>query len=202
MGKYIARCSLSMGVIERENGGGMMKERQGLVMVHTGNGKGKTTAALGLAFRAWGQGLRILVLQFIKGNWKYGELKTAEALAPRLIIRPLGEGFVQRTQEQREEKEAHQAAAAEALKEANDALTSGEWDMVILDEINYAVHFGLVSVEQVLDLVEAKPPTVHLVLTGRNAREELIEKADLVTEMREIKHPYQKGIKAQQGIEF
>ena len=180
----------------------MMKERQGLVIVHTGNGKGKTTAALGLAFRAWGQGLRILVLQFIKGNWKYGELKTAEALAPRLIIRPLGEGFVQRTQEQREEKEAHQAAAAEALKEANDALTSGEWDMVILDEINYAVHFGLVSVEQVLDLVEAKPPTVHLVLTGRNAREELIEKADLVTEMREIKHPYQKGIKAQQGIEF
>ena len=86
--------------------------------------------------------------------------------------------------------------------EAKDALTSGEWDMVILDEINYAVHFGLVSVEQVLDLVEAKPPTVHLVLTGRNAREELIEKADLVTEMREIKHPYQKGIKAQQGIEF
>ena len=87
-----------------------MKERQGLVMVHTGNGKGKTTAALGLAFRAWGQGLRILVLQFIKGNWKYGELKTAEALAPRLIIRPLGEGFVQRTQEQREEKEARRLA--------------------------------------------------------------------------------------------
>lgn len=179
-----------------------MAERHGLVIVHTGNGKGKTTAALGLAVRAWGQGLRILVLQFIKGSWKYGELKAAAALAPRLVIRQMGEGFVRRGQGTEAEREEHRAAAAQTLAAAREALASGEWDMVILDELNYAASFGLVSAEEVLALLAVRPPRVHLVLTGRNALAELIERADLVTEMKEIKHPHKQGIKAQAGVEF
>ena len=182
-------------------------ERQGLVIVHTGNGKGKTTAALGMGIRAWGQGLRVLVLQFIKGSWKYGELKAAEQLGSRFTIKPLGEGFVNHarggaTQSDVERTESHRLAAAEALKRAKTAITSGNWDMIILDESNYAVKFGLITLEDVLELISLKPASVHLVLTGRDARPELIERADLVTEMKPIKHPYEQGISAQPGIEF
>jgi cob(I)alamin adenosyltransferase len=177
-----------------------MENRQGLILVNTGNGKGKTTAALGLGLRAWGQGFKVLVVQFIKGNWKYGELQTAKALGPNFVIRQMGEGFVRKATD--DDKEAHRLAAAEALQQARQEITSKQWDMIILDEINYAIKFGILSLEAVLELLEAKPEALHLVLTGREARPEIIDKADLVTEMKEIKHPYKKGIKAQKGIEF
>ena len=177
-----------------------MDERQGLIIINTGNGKGKTTAALGLGMRAWGQGLRVLVLQFIKGNWKYGELQAAERMGADFVIRQLGEGFVRNAQD--DEKADHQEAAQQALTDAKTEILSGNWDMIILDEINYAVKFGLISWEEVAGLLAVKPPLLHLVLTGRDAHPEIIDRADLVTEMKEIKHPYKKGIKAQKGIEF
>ena len=177
-----------------------MPERQGLILVNTGNGKGKTTAALGLGMRAWGQGFRVLVVQFIKGNWKYGELQAAARMGEDFVIRQMGEGFVKGCNE--DEKVSHQQAAGEALQAASVEMASGKWDMVILDEINYAIKFGLVSLETVLELIKIKPVSLHLVLTGRDVRSEIIELADLVTEMKEIKHPYKKGIKAQKGIEF
>lgn len=177
-----------------------MENRQGLILVNTGNGKGKTTAALGLGLRAWGQGFKVLVVQFIKGNWKYGELKTVEALGPNFVIRQMGEGFVRNATS--DDKEAHRLAAEKALQDARQEILSKQWDMIILDEINYAIKFDILSLEAVLELLEAKPEALHLVLTGRDARPEIIDKADLVTEMKEIKHPYKKGIKAQKGIEF
>lgn len=177
-----------------------MPETKGLIMINTGNGKGKTTAALGMALRAWGQGMKVLVIQFIKGNWKYGELKAAEKMAPNFVIRQMGEGFVKN--EKSDTSADHQGAASEALQAAKAAITSGQWDMIILDEINYAVKFGLVTVQECLELLDLKPELMHLVLTGRDVREEIVDKADLVTEMREIKHPYKQGIKAQKGVEF
>lgn len=177
-----------------------MTERQGLIIVHTGNGKGKTTAALGMGLRAWGQGMKVLVLQFIKGNWKYGELQAAEKMGPDFVIRQLGEGFVKDANN--DDLANHCQAAAEALESARREITSGKWDMIILDEVNYAVKFGLVTLEEVLALLDIKPLSLHLVLTGREASPAVIDRADLVTEMREIKHPYKKGIKAQKGIEF
>lgn len=174
--------------------------REGLIIVHTGNGKGKTTAALGLAVRAWGQGLKVLILQFIKGGWKYGELKALARFAPELQIVQAGEGFVGNSAN--EEKEKHCAAARETLARARQEMKSGDWDMLILDEINYAVKFGLLPPEAMISLLESKPAQMHLVLTGREARPEVIAMADLVTEMTEVKHPYKMGIKAQAGIEF
>jgi cob(I)alamin adenosyltransferase len=175
-------------------------ETQGLIIVHTGNGKGKTTAALGMGLRAWGQGLRVLVVQFIKGSWKYGELAAAEKLGPDFVIRQMGGGFVRNAKE--EAMVEHCAAAEAALQAVTAEIMSGEWDMIILDEINYAVKFGLISLDRVLEFLNNKPPLLHLVLTGREANPAIIDKADLVTEMKEIKHPYKKGIKAQKGVEF
>lgn len=178
----------------------MAEERHGLVIVHTGNGKGKTTAALGMGLRAWGQGMKVLVVQFIKGNWKYGELQAAQRLGENFVIRQMGEGFVNKGQNKTAED--HKSAALEALAAAKTAVLSGQWDLIILDEINYAVKFGLVEPEEVLALLDSKPALLHLVLTGRDAQPAIIDKADLVTEMKEIKHPYKQGIKAQKGIEF
>ena len=178
-----------------------MEEKNGLIIVHTGNGKGKTTAALGLAIRAWGDGLRVLILQFIKGGWKYGEIETIKKLGEidgRIELRRLGKGFQRNT----DDKAEHIAAAQEALKEAGEAFESGNYDLIILDEINYAVKFELITVEDVKALLAKRPAELHVVLTGRDAKEEIINLADLVTEMKLIKHPYQKGIKAQKGIEF
>lgn len=172
----------------------------GLVIVHTGNGKGKTTAALGLGLRAWGQGHRVLVIQFIKGSWKYGELAAIEKLGPNFVIKQLGDGFIKGSSE--DKMAEHRFKAKEALNAAREAITSLSWDMIILDEINYAVKFGLITIEEVMELIESKPPQLHVVLTGREARAELIEKANLVTEMQEVKHPYKEGIKAQKGVEF
>lgn len=176
-------------------------ETKGLILVHTGDGKGKTTAGLGLALRAWGSGLRVLILQFIKGGWKYGELEAIERLEQldgRIEIRPLGLGLMRSD----EDREKHIRAAAKALQESERMMVSGQYDLIIFDEINYAVKFGLISLDDVLALLDKKPEKLHVLLTGRDARPELIERADLVTEMKLVKHPYQQGIKAQQGIEF
>ena len=177
-------------------------EKTGLVIVHTGDGKGKTTAALGLALRAWGDGLRVLILQFIKGGWNYGELESIRKLSEmdgRIQVKQCGLGFTQRKDGHEVE---HKEAAHQALLEAQEAIGSGSWDMVILDEINYAVKFGLVSEAEVMGLLDKRPGGLHLVLTGRDALPSLVERADLVTEMRLVKHPFQQGIPAQKGIEF
>jgi cob(I)alamin adenosyltransferase len=176
------------------------QKKSGLILVNTGNGKGKTTAALGMGLRAWGQGMKVLVLQFIKGGWKYGELKAAEKMGPDFEIRQMGEGFIKGPEDQ--SLEEHRHAAAEALAAAKTEISSGKYDLIILDEILYAINYGLVALSDALDLMALKPDNLHLVLTGRNAPPEIIERADLVTEMREIKHHYTKGTPAQKGIEF
>lgn len=178
-------------------------EKTGLILVHTGDGKGKTTAAIGLAVRAWGDGFRILIVQFIKGSWKYGELAALQALAKadgRIEIRPMGIGFTRKATP--EEMSEHRQKAQAALLEAAEEIKSGRWDMVILDEINYALKFGLLEEGEVLNVLSEKPAALHLVLTGRNALPAVIERADLVTEMKLIKHPFTQGIRAQKGIEF
>ncbi|MQL52693.1 cob(I)yrinic acid a,c-diamide adenosyltransferase [Desulfofundulus thermobenzoicus] len=177
-----------------------MSETKGLILVFTGNGKGKTTAALGMGLRAWGQGMRVLVLQFIKGGWRYGELNATERLGGRFAIRQLGEGFTRA--DNGKTMGDHREAARHALEEANKEINAGNFDLIILDEILYALKFGLIDMEEVLALLDKKPPHLHLVLTGRDAPPEIIDRADLVTEMREIKHHYKKGIKAQRGVEF
>jgi len=173
--------------------------QKGLIIVNTGNGKGKTTAALGLAIRAWGQGLKVLILQFIKGSWKYGELAAISKMDDNIVIMPLGEGF---TNKNLEEKEKHKFVAIEALTTAEKEVKSKKWDMIILDEINYALKYDLLELNSVLKLLDEKDSSLHLVLTGRDAKEEIISRADMVTEMKELKHHYKNGIKAQKGIEF
>ena len=178
-------------------------ENKGLIIVHTGDGKGKTTAALGMALRAWGNHLRVLILQFIKGSWNYGELAAIEVLSSidgRIKIRQGGLGFSQRGGDGTQEK--HRRAVVELLQMAMDELQSDVWDMVILDEFNYAYAFGFIHLDDLEKLLSARPARTHLIFTGRNASSELIDRADLVTEMRLVKHPFQKGIKAQKGIEF
>ena len=177
----------------------MAEAKKGLIIVHTGPGKGKTTAALGLGFRAVGSGLKVLMVQFIKGSWHYGELDAAKAFGDKFVLRPMGRGFVKLGGEIDPEDKR---AAEEAWAYAGEKIFSGEYDMIILDEINYAISYGLLAVGPVLDTLKRKPEMVHVVLTGRNAPADLIALADLVTEMREVKHPYQKGIEAQRGIEY
>jgi len=170
-------------------------ERHGLIIVHTGDGKGKTTAALGLAMRAFGAGLKVLILQFIKGRKRSGELKALEILG--VEVRQLGLGFITKENFAEQKK-----SARAALELAQKEISSDAWDLIILDEINYAVKFDLLDAEEILELIRIRPPQMHLVFTGRDALLELIDKADLVTEMKLIKHPFQKGIAAQAGIEF
>ena len=163
--------------------------------MHTGDGKGKTTAALGLTIRAWGAGLKVLILQFIKGQRRSGELEALDALG--IEVRQLGLGFI--TKDNFDEQ--RQSARA-ALEVARQEILSGAWDLIVLDEINYAVKFGLLDAEETLELIKIRPPRLHLVFTGRDALSELIDAADLVTEMKLIKHPFKQGIAAQSGIEF
>jgi cob(I)alamin adenosyltransferase len=171
---------------------------KGLVQVYTGNGKGKTTASLGLALRAAGHGMKVLIVQFMKGNNLYGELESAKKLAPYLTIKPFGRKvFVSETNPDAIDIQL----ATEGLSLATRAVENREYDIVILDEINMAVDFGLIPLSDVLRLIERKPEGVELILTGRNARPEIIEKADLVTEMVERKHYANKGISARKGIE-
>ena len=177
------------------------RTKRGLVLVNTGDGKGKTTAALGTAFRAVGQGLRVLMVQFIKGSWHYGELETAKLLGDeRLTILPMGRGFVKVGAEKPDPEDVR--LVEEAWNLAAGKISSGEYDLVILDEINYAISYKMLSPERVAAALKAKPEMVHVILTGRNAHPSIVDLADLVTEMREVKHPYQKGIPAQRGIEY
>jgi len=180
-----------------------MEERddRGLVIVYTGDGKGKTTAALGLCLRAIGHGNKILVIQFIKSDWPYGELAGARRLMPELEIRPLGVGCIGILGDDKPLEE-HRQAAERAFGEAKTAVTSGEYDLVVLDEINIAVHYGLIAVDDVCSVVKDRPESVTLILTGRYADRRVIEIADLVTEMKEIKHPYRQGVTAVKGIDY
>ena len=173
----------------------------GLTIVYTGKGKGKTTAALGLALRATGYDKKICMIQFIKGSWHYGEMDSTKKLEPGFEMVAVGKGFVGIIDD-KSPKEDHEKVAKEAIKISNEKIQSGKYDIVILDEINYAVNLNLISVDDVLKLVKAKPDDIDLVLTGNYAKEEVVEIADLVTEMKEIKHPFQKGIKAKKGIDF
>lgn len=170
-------------------------------MVFSGPGKGKTTAALGTAFRAVGQGLKVLMVQFIKGSWHYGELDACRMLGEeRIRILPMGRGFVKVGVEKPDPEDVR--LVEEAWQYASRAILDGEYDLVILDEINYAVSYKMLDPLKVRDVLAEKPEMVHVILTGRNAHPSIVECADLVTEMREVKHPYQKGILAQRGIEY
>jgi cob(I)alamin adenosyltransferase len=175
-----------------------MALEKGCTQVYTGNGKGKTTAALGLALRAIGRDLRVCFFQFIKGGGPYGEQLIAAKLAPLFTIIQTGRPGWVNTRDITEDRRV----AQEALEQAKDLLTSGDYDLFICDEINGAAGFGLIDVEQLLELIRLKPEKTELVLTGRNAHERVIEAADLVTEMCEIKHYYKAGVPARTGIEM
>jgi len=174
--------------------------RRGLLLINTGPGKGKTTAALGTALRAVGNGMRVLVLQFLKGSWHYGELDAIEQFGSRFVIRQMGRGFVKVGGAETDPEDIRLVEAAWA--EARAAIESGEWDMVVLDEINYAIGYKMLDPAVVAETLRNRPEMVHVILTGRNAHPLLVELADTVTEMREVKHAYQKGILAQRGVEY
>jgi cob(I)alamin adenosyltransferase len=173
-----------------------MSDSRGLILVNTGNGKGKSTAAFGVAMRAIGQGLTVSVIQFIKGKWKSGELRAAERLG--LECMPMGKGFTWESKNIEEDK----AMMRQAWSVASEKILSGRYDLIILDEINYVLGYGYVPVDEVVRVLKSRPSQVHVVLTGRNAPEEIISVADCVTEMRDVKHPYRSGIVAQKGIDF
>ncbi|HZS73647.1 MAG TPA: cob(I)yrinic acid a,c-diamide adenosyltransferase [Candidatus Nitrosotalea sp.] len=174
---------------------------KGLVIVYTGKGKGKTTAALGMALRAVGYNHKICMIQFIKGSWHYGEMTSSKRLEPEFELTAIGKGFVG-ILDDKSPIEDHKKMAEEALKVAKEKIASKIYNLVILDEINYALNLGLINLQDILDVIAARPDDVNIVLTGNHARDEIIEKADLVTEMREIKHPFKSGIKAKKGIDF
>ena len=167
-------------------------------MVHTGHGKGKTTAALGLAFRALGHGLPVCMIQFIKGSWTYGELNSAGRFQDLLEWHVVGEGFTRKG----DDPERHRQAALRGWEQAKTIIAEGGRHLVILDEFTYLLKYGMVDEAEAVQVFQQKPPALHLLVTGRDAPDSLIQIADLVTEMRAIKHPFQAGIKAQKGVEF
>jgi len=173
-------------------------ETKGLVAVFTGNGKGKTTASLGLAFRALGHRQRVCVIQFLKGSWKYGELETAKQFPKLLDFHVMGRGFTWKSDDLEKDKKL----ALEAWAFAREVIQKNEYALVILDELTYLPYYNILEEREILSVLKDKPPEQHVVITGRYASEELMELADLVTEMKEIKHPYQSGVKAQKGFEF
>jgi cob(I)alamin adenosyltransferase len=171
--------------------------KKGLVQVYTGNGKGKTTASLGLAFRAAGHDFRVYVMQFMKGQTLYGELEAARRLGPNITIEQVGrKAFVLREPDPQDLE-----LAREAFGRAKMLVTSGDYDLVVLDELNCVVDYGLIPLEEVKSMIRAKAPHTELVMTGRGVHPDIIEMADLVTEMREIKHYYNAGQPARKGIE-
>ncbi len=175
--------------------------KEGLVIVYTGKGKGKTTAALGMALRAIGYNHKVCMIQFIKGSWHYGEMTSSKRLEPEFELTAVGKGFVG-IMDDKSPIEDHKKIAQEALKIAQEKISSKKYDIIILDEINYALNLNLIELDDVLKIISDKPDSVNLVLTGNHAKDEIIEKADLVTEMREIKHPFKLGIRAKKGIDF
>jgi cob(I)alamin adenosyltransferase len=173
----------------------------GLVLVYTGNGKGKTTASLGIALRAMGYNLKVCMIQFVKGAQFTGELNGGRLLAPNFRIIRGGKGFVRKARD-RKTLSQHIAAATKTLRTSKKIISSGKYDIVILDEINYAMSRKLIRVRPVLELIREKPERVNLVLTGRGAPRSIINAADLVTEMRKVKHPYDRGVPARRGIDL
>ena len=170
-------------------------------MIYTGNGKGKTSAALGTAFRAVGQGMKVLMVQFIKGSWHYGELDSAKMIPEdRFEVIPMGRGFVKVGAEKPDPADVEMVRRAWEF--GKEKLFAAKHDLLILDEINYAIHYGMLPAEEVAEVLARRPENVHVILTGRNAPAALVEMADLVTEMKEIKHPFQKGILAARGIDY
>ena len=174
---------------------------KGLVIVYTGGGKGKTSAALGLVLRAVGYNHKVCMVQFVKGSWHYGELDSAKRLAPEFEMITAGKGFVG-ILDDKSPREEHVKAANDTLMISREKILSGKYNVVILDEINYAVQLELLKLDDVIDLIKSKPAELDLVLTGNHATKEVIELADLVTEMKEIKHPFKSGLKAKKGIDF
>ena len=169
---------------------------KGYVHVYTGDGKGKTTAALGLALRAAGAGLKVLIAQFVKGR-PCSELNAIARFSDLVTLKQYGrQCFIRHTPEPEDIR-----SARKGLEEVKKLLTSGEYNIVILDEVNIAVHYGLFSVEELLELIGLKPENVELIITGRYANRKIVEKADLVTEMKEVKHYYRQGVEARKGIE-
>jgi cob(I)alamin adenosyltransferase len=180
----------------------MTPARQGLTLIFTGDGKGKTTAAIGLTVRAAGNKMRVFFLQFIKGQWKTGEREVLRNL-PGVDLEVTGRGFtIESLRNPNIPMEDHAAAAAHGWQVAQQIVRQGEYDLVVLDEVLGAVTAGLIPLDELVDLVRTKPQPLHLVLTGRGAPPALVEAADLVSEIHPIKHPFEKGIKAQRGIEF
>ena len=176
---------------------------KGLLIVHTGKGKGKSTAAFGLVMRALGHGMRVGIIQFVKGKWETGERHVLEKFPDQVTIRTMGEGFTWETQDRARDIAAAQSAW-EAAKEMIDA-SRGEspaYDLVLLDELNIVLRYDYLPLDEVVAFLADRPEDLHIVVTGRNAKDPLIEAADLVTEMTMVKHPFRSGVKAQQGIEF
>jgi cob(I)alamin adenosyltransferase len=178
----------------------MSDVRKGLIIVNTGPGKGKTTAAMGTALRAVGNGMKVLMLQFLKGSWHYGELDAVQAFGDKFVMKQMGRGFVKVGGAETDPEDIR--LVEEAWAEAGQAILSGDWDLVILDEINYAISYGMLDPSKVVEILKRKPEMVHVILTGRNAHPSIVELADTVTEMREVKHAYESGIMAQRGIEY
>lgn len=173
--------------------------RRGCLQVYTGNGKGKTTASLGLTLRSVGHGHKVFIIQFMKGSDNYGELEAARKYLPGVTIEQYGlETFVSRENPSPEDREL----AKKGIARAREIVAGGEHDLVILDELNVALDYNLVTLDQVMDLISARPTQVELVLTGRGAHQKVIEAADLVTEVTLVKHPFYKGIEAREGIEY
>jgi len=172
---------------------------KGLLIVHTGKGKGKSTAAFGMVFRALGHGMRVAIVQFVKGKWQTGERAALERFGDLVSINTMGEGFTWETQDRQRDL----AAARAAWERAKEIIASGTFKLVLLDELNIVLRYGYLPVEEIVAFLrDEKPADVHVIVTGRNAPDELIEIADLVTEMETVKHPFRSGVKAQVGIEY
>ncbi len=174
--------------------------KRGLIIVNTGPGKGKTTAAMGTALRAVGNGMKVLMLQFLKGSWHYGELDAVKAFGDHFVMKHMGRGFVKVGGAETDPEDIRMVE--QAWQEARAAILSGQWDLVILDEINYAIGYKMLDPAKVVETLKQKPESVHVILTGRNAHPSIVEIADTVTEMKQVKHAYEKGTMAQRGIEY
>ena len=171
---------------------------KGLLIVHTGKGKGKSTAAFGMAFRALGNGMKVGIIQFVKGKWQTGERAALEKFGDQVTINTMGEGFTWETQDRARDI----AAAQQAWEQAKRLIADDVHQMVLLDELNIVLRYDYLDTAEVVAALAARPPMKHVIVTGRNAKDELIEAADLVTEMEQVKHPFRSGVKAQLGIEF
>jgi cob(I)alamin adenosyltransferase len=171
---------------------------KGLLMVHTGKGKGKSTAAFGMVFRALGNGMKVAVVQFVKGKWGTGERVVLEKLGDQVSMATMGEGFTWETQDRQRDIDAARAA----WEKAKEFILDGEHDMVLLDELNIVLRYEYLPLDEVLEVINQRPEMKHVIVTGRNAKDELMDAADLVTEMTQIKHPFRSGVKAQVGVEF